>query len=230
LNRGIDENVEEQEDILKNEIGQEAEWVPQVEQPGIPEPEIGQHPKWIPQVNQPPNSDQTTETADYDIPGKVYTVEPDGCEGENDASNFEASDFPTYKDDEVTGIPTIVRSKKRNGSMPTMEIEHLQGCSFLYEEEEDRSRHRAQIIKTYEDKVRDNSHHREMIKLRLRVQKEEFDKLVAYNDIISYIDDIHKSFLYCRYVCLQVGLFACRFNHLYARPIVFMPVKALSCP
>jgi hypothetical protein len=73
--------------------------------------------------------------------------------------------------------------------MPTIEIKDLQGRSFLYEEEEDGSRHRAQIIKTYEDKVRDNSHHPEMIKLRLRVQNEEFGKLVAYNDIIRYIDD-----------------------------------------
>jgi hypothetical protein len=87
------------------------------------------------------------------------------------------------------GIPTIVRSKKRNGYMPTIEIEDLQGRSFLYEEEEDGSQRRAQIIKTYEDKVRDNSHHPEMIELRLRVQNEEFDKLVAYNDIIHYIGD-----------------------------------------
>jgi hypothetical protein len=104
----VDENVEEQEEILENEIGQEAEWVPQVEQPGVPEPEIGQDPEWIPQVNQPPNLDQATETADYDIPGKVYTVEPDGYEGENDASSFEANDYPTYKDKEVTGIPTSI--------------------------------------------------------------------------------------------------------------------------
>jgi hypothetical protein len=152
-----------------------------VEEPVIPEPKIG-----------PRNSNQATGMADYDKPGKVYTVKPDGCEGENDASKFEASDFPTYKDDktyEVTGIPTIVRSKKRDGSMPTIEIEDLQGRSFLYEEEEDGSQHRAQIIKTYEDRIRDSSHHPEMIKLRLRVRDEEFDELVAYNDIIRYIKD-----------------------------------------
>jgi hypothetical protein len=80
----------------------------------------------------------------------------------------------SYNDDEVTGIPTIVRSKKRNGSMPTIEIEDLQGRSFLYEEEEDGSRH---------------SHHPEMIKLRFGVQNQEFDELVAYNNIIRYIDD-----------------------------------------
>jgi hypothetical protein len=135
----VDENVDEQEDILDPEIGQEAEWAPQVKQPGVPEPEIGQDPEWIPQVNQPSNADQATETADYDIPGKVHTVEPDCCERENHASNFEANDFPTYNDDEVTVIPTIVRSKKRDGSMPTIEIEDLQGRSFLYEEEEDGS-------------------------------------------------------------------------------------------
>jgi hypothetical protein len=72
----IDESAEEQEDILENEIGQEAEWVPQVEQPVVPEPEIGQDKEWIPQVNQPPNSDQATETADYDIPGPI-------CESSN---------------------------------------------------------------------------------------------------------------------------------------------------
>jgi hypothetical protein len=77
----VDENVEEQEDVPEPEIGQEAEWAPQVEQPVIPEPEMGQDADWIAQVNQPQNLDQATETADYDIPGKVYTVEPDGCGG-----------------------------------------------------------------------------------------------------------------------------------------------------
>jgi hypothetical protein len=42
----VNENVEEQDDIPETEIGQEAEWVPQVKQPGIPKPEIGQDPEW----------------------------------------------------------------------------------------------------------------------------------------------------------------------------------------
>ena len=76
--------------------------------------------------------------------------------------------------------------------LPTINIEDLQGQTFLCEPEEDGTRHRAKIIKVYEDKQRDNSRHPEIIKLRLSVNNEEFDELCAYNDIINYIEQDHQ--------------------------------------
>ena len=72
-------------------------------------------------------------------------------------------------------------------SMPIMNPEDLVGRTFLLDKQEDEQRFRARIIEAinaHEDDVKNNP---ELLKFKCSVNNDEFEEILAYNDIIHHI-------------------------------------------
>ena len=85
------QNMEQQDGESEN--GQEAEWVPQVEEPVNSESATGQEAEWM--DSESPTGQEaewgvqpTIQITDCDIPGKVYTAEPDSSKGGQPYTDF----------------------------------------------------------------------------------------------------------------------------------------------
>jgi hypothetical protein len=77
-------------------------------------------------------------------------------------------------------------SPERIRFVPT---EDLVGRAFLLDEEETGARTRATILKIYQDHIDIGRENKEFIKVRLKVGDEEFDDLIAYNEVLDFIQD-----------------------------------------
>ena len=75
-------------------------------------------------------------------------------------------------------------SPERIRFVPT---EDLLGRAFLLDEEETGERKKATILQIYNDHVEKGREHPDLIKVRLKVGDEEYDELIAYNEVLNFI-------------------------------------------
>ena len=75
--------------------------------------------------------------------------------------------------------------------MPTIDIAAIEGRSYLLPHEEDGERHRATILKVYDEHMKGLINHGDRIKVKVRIGDDEFDKLIAYNEMLEVIEDEH---------------------------------------
>ena len=89
-------------------------------------------------------------------------------------------DYINYED--------IQDDKPKVKPMSTIPIDDLEGRSFLLPSEIDGTRHRAKIIKVYGEHKKMLANEPDLIKLRIKVNDEEYDELVAYNELNEFIE------------------------------------------
>ena len=94
-------------------------------------------------------------------------------------------------EDEV--IPEILKSKHGRSSetdiipMPTIDVEDLIGRTFLMPRQEDGQQFRAKIVEAISDHERGLSNEAVRVKFRCTVNDEEFEEIVAYNELLDHI-------------------------------------------
>ena len=98
--------------------------------------------------------------------------------------------FPPNEDEL---IPEILKSKHDRSSetdvkpMPTIDVEDLIGRTFLMPRKEDGQRFRAKIVEAISDHERGLSEEAVHVKFRFTVNDEEFEEIVAYNELLNHI-------------------------------------------
>jgi hypothetical protein len=77
-------------------------------------------------------------------------------------------------------------SSERLRFIPT---EDLIGRAFLLDEEDTGERKRATILQIYNDHVQNGREHPDLVKVRLKVGEDEYEDLIAYNEVLDFIQD-----------------------------------------
>ena len=88
-------------------------------------------------------------------------------------------------------LDTVVdREENQQPTKPLLNIpiDDLVGRSYLLPAEEDGTQDRATVIKVHDDHKKVLANEPEMVKLRLKVNDDEYDELMAYDDFKNFID------------------------------------------
>ena len=142
----------------------------------------------MPRLFQPNSSYRSNYVSDDD----------DSTAGESVPDEDEFGYDPDYvfqdddQDDLSDGVPKIIRfasDSSPQGKLPTINVSDLAGRSYLLPETPDGERFRATIVKVYDEHLQDLAQRPERIKLRLKVNDDEYDELVAYNEVLNFIED-----------------------------------------
>ena len=72
--------------------------------------------------------------------------------------------------------------------MPTIDPSHLIGRTYLTNPEEDGSRYRAKIVALIDEHENGLANHPDRVKFRCSVNDNDYEEIVAYNDIINHIE------------------------------------------
>ena len=86
----------------------------------------------------------------------------------------------------------VITSRSGGESKPMMviETEELIGCTFLMEPRENGERHRARIVRAVEDHENSVQGNPDLIKFICSVNNDQYEEVVAYNDIMSHIENV----------------------------------------
>ena len=95
-------------------------------------------------------------------------------------------------EDAKADTPKVIKSKREHDSgeatMSTIDPADLIGRTFLMPPEEDGTRLRAKIIEAIETKERDLANDPVRIKFRCSVNDNEYEEIIAYNEILSHLE------------------------------------------
>ena len=134
------------------------------------------------------------------IPDRNITA-PDSDDGENSdyidttpPPDGETKDSTESSYNESTHQPKVITSRYDHTEddvemppMPIMNPKDLVGRTFLLHQEEDGQKFRARIIEAvnaHEDKVQQ---HPELLKFKYSINNDQFEEIMAYNDIVHHI-------------------------------------------
>ena len=120
--------------------------------------------------------------------------ETDKIKTDSVISNDKKTDLVSHPYDETKQPPKVVTSRHDHVEddvelppMPIMNPEDLVGRTFLLDQQEDGQKFRARIVEAinaHEDKVQKNP---ELLKFRCSINNDQYEEIMAYNDIVHHI-------------------------------------------
>ena len=100
-------------------------------------------------------------------------------------------DFPAnLRAEQKATAPDVVKSvtELKKIPMPNIDAKDLLGRTFLKPPEPDGTRHRAKIVEILQQDDALRQRHPDLVRFRCTVGNDEFEEVVAYNDLLDYIE------------------------------------------
>ena len=139
-------------------------------------------------ANELPNKRLLGTNPDDDDDDKDFVKVETTSEGCEVINPFEGDDI---KVDDIKFDKMAVAETVDEGTelMFTIPLESLTGRSFLLPIKDDGTHDRTTIIKIYDERQKILANEPDLIKLRIKVNDEEYDELIAYNEMNDFIEE-----------------------------------------
>jgi len=128
----------------------------------------------------------------------VHTAADRNLRAEKELEPDKAAAFASHVQDELAselirkvGDKEFVQARFGGEEMalPSFDPDNLVGRTYLKQPEEDGSRFRARIVERLASHDKDLAETPEMIQFRCKVSDDDYEEIVAYNDIVNFIED-----------------------------------------